>query len=111
METFHLNLAWHPYLLLHCLIRRSDVALYRSLIAMGFFGKLVVTKMVVLFETIYKRLVSRIDALNFDIKIYTFDNDRNFNLGERKVLVDEIEVGYLWLSPDLARRSIRDSIL
>ena len=55
-----------------------------------------------LFDAGYARLKSRIDGIGLDIDIVTFDKNGEFDLNGKKTPASEIELDYLWLSPDLA---------
>ena len=60
------------------------------------------TVTVSLFDAARERLADRLDALDLDIDIRTFDQDGNFDIDGRKVPASEVEIDYLWLGPDLA---------
>lgn len=60
------------------------------------------TVTVALFDAARERLAARLDALDLDIELRTFDKDGNFNIGGAKMPAGEVEVDYLWLGPDLA---------
>lgn len=64
------------------------------------------TVTVALFDAARERLAARLDALDLDIELRTFDKDGNFNIGGTKVPAAEVEVDYLWLGPDLAGGSL-----
>ena len=55
-----------------------------------------------LFATGYERLKARIDAMDLDIEICTFDSDGNFDISGEKTAASEVTLDYLWLGPDLA---------
>lgn len=60
------------------------------------------TVTVALFDAARERLAARLDAIDLDIDIRTFDKDGNFNIDGAKVPAAEVEIDYLWLGPDLA---------
>ena len=55
-----------------------------------------------LFATGFERLKARIDAMDLDIEICTFDSDGNFDISGKKTPASEVTLDYLWLGPDLA---------
>lgn len=59
-----------------------------------------------MYEKALARLRDRIDALKLDIEIVTFDDSGAFTIGGVKRPPEEVELDYLWLSPDLAGGSL-----
>lgn len=55
-----------------------------------------------LFDATWERLRERIEALGLDIAVRTFDRDGNFDVDGTIVPPSEVDLGYLWLAPDLA---------
>ncbi|MBT6274442.1 MAG: hypothetical protein HOI95_09940, partial [Chromatiales bacterium] len=55
-----------------------------------------------LFAAARQRLASRIDALDLDINLVTFDGEGRFDMDGGTRDASDVELDYLWIGPDLA---------
>lgn len=73
------------------------------------------TLTIAMYDKSYGHIGSRLDALDLDIMIATFDKEGVFNINGNKVLPENVEVDYLWLSShfkaDGAQESVFDALL
>lgn len=46
----------------------------------------------------YAHISERLEALNLDIEIITFDKAGNFQVGDQEVRADQLDIDYVWLS-------------
>lgn len=56
------------------------------------------TKTLALFHAAYDHIRERLDALNLDLTVWTFERDGTFTIDGARVPCEEVEVDYLWIS-------------
>ena len=55
-----------------------------------------------MYQKSYDHIKSRLDALNLDINVIPFSLDGMYAVGGAKVAPQEIDLDYLWFSPELS---------
>jgi phosphoglycerate dehydrogenase-like enzyme len=60
-----------------------------------------------MYERGYAGIRERLDALGLDIEVLTFDSDGMFAIDGGRVPASEVDVDYLWLSPEISADKIQ----
>ena len=66
------------------------------------------TVTVAMYEKSWQHIHERLDALDLDLRVWTFDGKGVFTSGDERVAAQDLDVDFFWLSSHVVRDDFRD---